>query len=41
MLKRIGYSVGNMVRETGIAMDRLGMRMQGDNAFREERKHPR
>jgi carbonic anhydrase/acetyltransferase-like protein (isoleucine patch superfamily) len=36
MLKRIGYSVGNLVRETGIALDRVGMRMQGDQAFVEQ-----
>jgi hypothetical protein len=32
------YSIGFWVRETGQALDRLGCRLQGSHAFKEERK---
>mmetsp|Transcript_13330 Transcript_13330/g.42292 ORF Transcript_13330/g.42292 Transcript_13330/m.42292 type:complete len:257 (-) Transcript_13330:110-880(-) len=36
MAGRILYSLGYMVRETGQALDRLGMRLQGNEAFKEQ-----
>ena len=33
------YRAGFWVRETGQALDRLGCRLQGSNAFTEECKH--
>jgi len=38
-LGRIVYSLGVALRETGQALDRLGSRVQGSAAFKEECKH--
>mmetsp|Transcript_38598 Transcript_38598/g.46696 ORF Transcript_38598/g.46696 Transcript_38598/m.46696 type:complete len:257 (-) Transcript_38598:199-969(-) len=35
-MSRLMYNIGFMVRETGQAMDRLGMRLQGNGAFKEQ-----
>lgn len=35
MLQRVGYMFGRALRETGQALDRAGMRIQGDYAFKE------
>jgi hypothetical protein len=40
-LGRIVYSLGVALRETGQALDRLGSRVQGSAAFKEECKHHR
>jgi hypothetical protein len=37
MLKRFSYVLGNTVRETAYALDRVGCRLQGNYAFTEER----
>ena len=39
-LGRVVYSLGKAVRETGQALDRLGCRLQGVTAFKEDRKSP-
>lgn len=39
VMRRAAYSAGMMIRETGQALDRLGCRLQGKYAFREQRKH--
>lgn len=36
MLKRFSYVLGNTVRETAYALDRVGCRLQGNYAFTEE-----
>lgn len=36
--RRVAYSMGMLVRETGQALDRLGGSMQGIYAYREQRK---
>lgn len=35
MLRKVTFEVGRAVRETGQALDRLGLRVLGDNAFNE------
>ena len=35
-LGRVLHGLGFMVRETGQALDRLGCRLQGINAFKEQ-----
>jgi len=35
-MNRIVFTLGTATRETGIALERLGMRLQGDNAFTEQ-----
>lgn len=35
MLRKVTFGVGRAVRETGQALDRLGLRVLGDNAFNE------
>lgn len=35
MLRKVTFEVGRAVRETGQALDRLGLRVLGDNAFSE------
>lgn len=36
MLRRFNFTLGNLLRETGVALDRAGLRLQGDLAFKEE-----
>ena len=37
-MAQLGYRLGFWLRETGGALERLGMRLQGSYAFREERE---
>jgi hypothetical protein len=37
IIRRVGYSVGMMLRETGQALDRAGSGMQGIYAYTEQR----
>lgn len=36
MLRKVTFELGRCVRETGQALDRLGLRVLGDNAFKEK-----
>ena len=39
-MARIGFTVGNIFRETGIALERLGSRLQGDYSYTDTCKPP-
>lgn len=36
MLSRVSYRVGNIIRETGQAMDRLGLKVLGSDIYQEQ-----
>lgn len=35
MMRKVTFELGRAVRETGQAIDRLGLRVLGDNSFQE------
>lgn len=38
MMRKVTFELGRCVRETGQALDRLGLRMLNDNSFKEKCK---
>jgi hypothetical protein len=38
LFRRVTYSVGMMIRETGQALDRVGSNLQGIYAYKEQRE---
>lgn len=41
MMRKVTFELGRCVRETGQALDRLGLRVLGDNSYKEKCALPR